>query len=158
MEDNVYEMITRCIDIYNKRNPHKPFPPYVKVTFDLKGRTAGQACYPNKIRINQYLLEQYGQKYIDDTVVHEIAHLLTDHKYPHSKPHGDKWQQIMFLLGVTNPSTTHSYSTKPARQTKQYVYICDCRVHYLPTITHNRILKGAEYKCKRCGTGLVKTV
>ena len=52
----------------------RPFPKPV-ITYDLRGRTAGQAIFrQNRIRINRVLLENNFDAFIKQTVGHELAH------------------------------------------------------------------------------------
>ena len=126
-----------------------------RLRFDLRGRCAGQAL-PGQwvIRLNHSLLNQHGQRFVDETVPHEWAHLLAYAMHgPNIRPHGEQWRQIMQLLGC-QPDVCHNYEVKPARQLRRHAYHCGCRAHELSSIRHRRVLAGQRYVCKHCGAVL----
>lgn len=156
--------------------------PNMEVTYDLTSiRTAGMAVtqpYLNKfkIRLHPAALLTYGKDYIEDTVVHEFAHLVQKQHYPTSQPHGIEWKRVMVSLGkdpkrchnmdLTSAITTYNSSVKGStstvtpikkRNVKTFSYHCKCRNHELTSIRHNKVLKGENYICKTCGTRLVRS-
>ena len=132
----------------------------VTLTFDLRGRAAGQARYRNDhIRLNRGLLERYPDDFITQTLPHEFAHLVTYHLHgPRVRPHGPEWRRVVTLLGG-KPDRTHQYEVEPSRVYRRFVYGCNCpgREHRLTTIRHNRIMQGRIYCCRDCGGALRKT-
>lgn len=108
--------------------------PFPSISYDLKGKTAGTATYQrNHIRLNAVLLVENGDKFINRTVLHELAHLLTYqvHGVPRDRAgrhaaHGREWKSMMNLLGVES-SRCHSYDTSNSvgRKVKQFVWKCD---------------------------------
>lgn len=139
---------------YKKFNELLPEP---QLVFDLDSRTiAGQAVYPNKIRINLKFLLQEREHYIDNVVGHELAHYIVFHfierkliKSRAVKPHGAEWRALMYLFGI-EPNVYHTYDVEPREGTLRY--LCNCKVHWLTKIRHNRCLKGTQYYCKKCGS------
>jgi SprT protein len=131
--------------------------------FDLKGRTAGQACYKSKygrggaIRVNMTLLMENTTAYINRTIPHEVAHHLVMQMFDRrSAPHGWEWKKVMTDLGH-DPSRCHSFDTTRARTRSRVTiaYHCDCQTFNLTTIRHNKIKKGRTYHCRQCKTDLV---
>jgi SprT protein len=132
--------------------------PTPTVLFDLRGHTAGQAFFgKNKIRLNRYLLEKYGEDFINRTVVHELGHLIAYKLYGvNGRGHGSAWKRVMRAIG--GPTTRcHSYETKAARKTNKHSCHCDrCGHSYeLGAIRVNRIKKGAKYTHPACGGRVV---
>lgn len=135
------------------------------ITWDtsLKGKTAGTATYKSnknhRIRLNEQLLMDNFQFFIDDTIPHEIAHIVTfivwDRKI---RPHGKEWKSVMENFGVT-PKRTHSLDiTKVARNTKKFKWKCDCNTHYVGMRKHKKMmLEHTRYICKRCNTEVTYT-
>ena len=98
-----------------------------EVEFGLTGLRAGTANYTrNRIRINSGFLLRECVDMIEDTVPHEVAHLVTyrvfstfrvrfgynalTNQFPKLKPHGSEWRLVMeMVLGV--PATRcHKYA------------------------------------------------
>lgn len=129
--------------------------PMPRLRFDLRGRCAGQALLRDwAIRLNISLLREHGEAFVEDTVPHEWAHLLTFSVFgPYVKPHGEEWQSMMHTLGH-EPNVCHQYEVKPARKLRQFMYYCACGEHPLSSIRHKRVLAGAKYNCRRCGQTL----
>lgn len=82
--------------------------PRPRTVFDLRGATAGMAVTersgPNQceqwIRIHPQLLLRYPVRMIQQTVPHEIAHLVVDWYLPQvTDPHGPEWMAVMVYFG-----------------------------------------------------------
>jgi|WetSurMetagenome_2_1015567.scaffolds.fasta_scaffold26866_4 SprT protein len=124
------------------------------IRYTLRGKAAGRA-WPQKweISLNPRLAELNGDRFIMETVTHEIAHLIAFRLNPKDRPHGRTWESIMLAFGQ-EPKRLHDYDfsgiagLRTPRQ--RYAYACDCRGHQITAIRHNRILRGAEYRCMIC--------
>ncbi len=138
-------------------------PEDVFVRFDLRGTTAGQGGYFSDeqgfgVKFNLHLLNENWQDYLDETIAHEVAHVVVTAQYKHSngrrpKPHGREWQMVMRNVFNTEPQRTHDYDVAACRvrTVKRYKYKCSCRTHMLTSIRHNRILRGEQvYHCRSC--------
>lgn len=83
--------------------------PRPRILFDLKGPIAGMAVTVREsprrreqwIRINPELLGRYPVRMIQQTVPHEMAHLVVDWYLPRasSDPHGPEWMAVMVVFG-----------------------------------------------------------
>ena len=97
------------------------------VSYDLKGHTAGYAKpSTNHIQLNISLLlnPDTQEEMLNQTLPHEIAHLIHKQLYPNDRAwHGKNWQYIMVRLGL-NPERCHDMPTKPARKTRKFEYTC----------------------------------
>jgi SprT protein len=144
--------------------------PDFKISFNLKGNRAGTAQYSksgnHELRFNRRILMENGEKFLEDTVPHELAHLITyalygvdrDYKgHRRIKPHGTEWQNVMRKLGY-KPTRCHNFDVEPARKVaKKYRYSCGCKEYHLTAIRHNKILGGkSSYSCTRCGRKLAR--
>lgn len=137
--------------------------PYPRISFRLKGGTAGTASYiKNEIRLNAGLLEENGQTFLDRTPAHEVAHIFAFKQYGIQRTrrgsrqvHGWAWKSVMREFGL-NSERCHSYetSTTVKRASKPYVYTCGCQEFNLTAIRHRRILQGKTYNCKTCKSRL----
>lgn len=133
-----------------------------EVLFDLKGRSAGQLVYSEetrtfKIRINRILLEKDPFHVIQQTVPHEVAHLVVYQVYGAKiSPHGKEWQSVMSDVFGLRPDRCHRIDTASASP-KPYVYYCRCtKLFRLSKRMHTQLTtKRKTYKCKRCSAALV---
>lgn len=146
----VQETYERAKQIFGRE-----FAPCRKVTFALRGGTAGQAVYGSQeMRFNLELAERQPNDFIARTVPHECAHLICYQMHGNKilgKPHGKEWKAIMVLLGC-EPSRCHSYDTTGIKRIgKKYPYVCQCRKWEVSKLIHKRISEhGRKYTCKSC--------
>lgn len=149
---NTYEVLELSYD----RTFERP-----TILYDLKGHTAGQAFYnTNTIRLNLDILTdpRYQEDMLDDTIPHEIAHLVARNLYgARIKPHGVEWRMVMRRIGLT-PTRCHNYDTVPARrrrrQPRNHAYDCGCRIHKVTALLHKRIQSGQQRICRICGNSI----
>jgi len=136
--------------------------PEVRLRFDLRGVTAGQAIIRDpqrpEIRLNAHLLAANGEAFLSQTIPHEVAHLAVYYRLGRRprRPHGPEWQRQMRAFGIA-PERCHRYDVTDARvrRLQTHPYRCACRDHQLTTIRHNRVLRGEQsYRCRTCGETL----
>lgn len=130
--------------------------PLPAVTFDLVGTVAGQAHYTSnfsgwKIRFNMDLLLENSSNMINDTVPHEVAHLITFALYGVGvKAHGPEWQRITKELGGSG-ERCHNYNVVPAKKTRKFMYLCDCgNNHIIGLNIHRKMQNGSQRFCVDC--------
>ena len=145
----------------------------VKVTFKIdykldSARALGTYHPGTKVMsLNEKLLKEYGTLYIEDVVIHEFAHAVIGMLYPTRmngyrkvQPHGKEFKIICSHFGVDGKATTSLFndSTSMKKSTiARFSYSCDCGYdHQLSKIKHNKVLRGAGYRCGMCKTKLVK--
>ncbi len=64
--------------------------PHPESRLDLRGLSAGSACPArNRLRFNPQLYRENREDFLQQTVAHEVAHLLASQLAgPHIRPHG----------------------------------------------------------------------
>ena len=134
-----------------------------ELAFDLRGRGAGLAVFqarkrraePDLIRINPTLLEQHPQEMLEETIPHELAHIVAHRLFgPRIKPHGREWRLVMSAFGKS-PEVQHRMQVEPSRRLRRYTYNCACPVGVeLTSIRHRRARRGTAYLCRKCGERL----
>lgn len=134
------------------RWPGRPIP-NVRVSFDLRGHAAGEACLASRLtKYNGELLTRYGESFIHEIVPHEVAHIVAESVFGGAiRPHGGEWKAVMRFFGA-EPRIHHDFETTPARRLRLFAYGCACGdIHHLSARSHRRILRGTvEFKCNRC--------
>ena len=126
------------------------------ITYRNKGSIAGSAHLQKwQIQLNTLMLLEHQNEFIQQTVPHELAHLIAHQQFGRVSPHGKEWQFIMRDIFSVTPERTHHFQIPKQIIRNTYSYQCDCQTHQLSTIRHNRIQNHlAIYCCKKCGTKL----
>ena len=158
LSSDLHQTQQRVIELYTcaERYFMKRFKrPYIRL--DLRGESAGQAI-PAKyqLRFNPVLLNENRQHFIEQTVAHEVAHLLAHELFgPRVQAHGKEWQAIMVKVFGLPADRCHTYDTKRVSR-QQWIYQCQCegKTISLSTIRHNRARRGTVYQCTRCRSPL----
>lgn len=129
----------------------------VRIRFDLKGRSAGQARWVNgltkainfQIRYNVAFFQNNFEEMLNRTVPHEVAHIIEVVKYGRAS-HGYNWSSIMRQLGA-DPARCHNYDMSVVYQN---AVKCSCKVHHVTKNLYNKIRAGSGHHCSRCKTQL----
>lgn len=129
----------------------------VRVLCDLRGKAAGQVVWAQgetRIRYNLALAKHQPEAFIQQTVPHEVAHVVTRLLYPKARPHGPEWRRVMAHLGIADVQRCHNFAVAPpSHSQRRWPYRCSCRDHQLSATRHNRILRGERnYLCRHCGS------
>jgi len=109
---------------------------------------------PGTLKLNTVYLEEELAPMLEETIAHELAHLVVFHLHPRRRPppHGRPWQAIMREWFGVEPECTHTFSTDRvrARRQRRWRYACGCGHHWLTTVRHRRIMQGVRYCCRSC--------
>ncbi|WP_412727638.1 SprT family zinc-dependent metalloprotease [Alteromonas sp. D210916BOD_24] len=123
--------------------------PRPTVTYRRSGRNAGTAfLQQNRINFHPTLYKENEKIFLENVIPHEVSHLLVWLLYGKVKPHGAEWQSVMVKVFNCRPDTTHQFDIRRAANT--FRYTCHCDSYELSTRRHNNVLKGMQYRCKRC--------
>lgn len=137
--------------------------PYPTIIFAKLGTSAGVASLNAwTLKFNVEIMDNDNndiERFYNVTVPHEISHLFA-YKLYFDTGHGKWWKFVMRKLGI-EPKRCHNYdvSTITTRQQNKYIYSCGCKSHYhfISSTRHNRVNKGAGYRCLMCNNRLVFT-
>lgn len=122
-----------------------------ELDYKLRGVKAGVAfLQQNRISLNRTLLLQNQQIFIEQTVPHELAHLIVYQVFGRVKPHGKEWQFVMEELFNCKASIYHQFDVSQVQQ-KRFTYQCQCQQHQLSIRRHNKVQRGeVAYFCLNC--------
>jgi SprT protein len=153
VENRILDLIAEAEQRYNLDEIRFP-----KIRFDLKGKCGGQFVSGGwkdvwDIRINVEALTKYTEHYIEQTVGHEVGHLVAKFVYG-AKGHDYKWKRVMRDFGLP-ADRCHTYDLTPARRTQKFKYKCACSEHEVGAKVHRKLQLGAAYTCRKCNTRLV---
>lgn len=101
-------------------------PEKVVIALDVRGRSVGQArlCRATNVysmRFNPEAILKYGDLMTDDTIPHEIAHLVCFNLRHLGKNHDDGWKRVCRMLGGDD-SRTHDMVLTPAKVSDKFLY------------------------------------
>lgn len=148
----IYDKVNACYELaeqYLGRQFPRP-----QITFRKSGKTAGTAFLNvNRINFHPLIYKSNQDSFINDVVPHEVSHLLVWQCFGKVKPHGREWQSMMSQVFACAPEVTHKFDTAELNR-NTFDYQCACGVVELGVRRHNKVLKGAQYRCKRCGNTL----
>jgi len=121
------------------------------IRFDLRGNAAGQAGKKGNaltLRFNVEAIELDWNDMFNDTIPHEVAHLVTYQKPGLGKNHNRGWQRVAIALGSTG-NRTHELKLTPGRTSVKYKYVLPSgKELMLGAIRHKRIQNGHPYSTK----------
>lgn len=121
------------------------------VSFDLRGKVAGQAIYRyNKIRLNLDLLLKYKSTFIAEVLPHEYGHLVVREKYGDVQSHGIEFYHIGGVLGYEF-HRCHQFIVVPAKVITYYKYKMPCGCEFkVKALVHKKIQSySSGYLCKK---------
>lgn len=124
------------------------------VSLKLRGQKAGVAhLHENLLRFNPQLYRENHAHFLEQTVAHEVAHLIAHQMFGAGiQPHGEEWQLIMRGVYGLVPERCHNYEVQRRVQTR-YIYRCACTEggeFPFSSQRHRLVGKGRRYFCRRC--------
>lgn len=122
-----------------------------EVSFNLRGRVAGWAsckwCARTngklyRLRFNCDLIQgdKHYQDILDETVPHEVAHLVCYARPELGRKHNDGWRRVCLALGG-NGKTRHDYEVTPAGGGITYRATCGTLIT-VSKVIHTKIQRG----------------
>lgn len=160
-QQTLHQWVARANRLFEP--PRRAQIPCPRLSFNLRGRSAGMAVYqprkrraePDLIRINAGLLQEHPDEMLEETIPHEVAHIVAHRLFgPRIKPHGAEWRAVMAAFGKS-PEVQHRMEVEPSRRLRRYRYHCACPAGVeLTSIRHNRARRGTGYVCRKCGQRL----
>lgn len=127
----------------------------INVRFDLRGMAAGQAYRINGeygIRFNRDMMVSSGWDHLyNDTVPHEIAHLVCFFNPVFGSGHNAGWKDVCITLGGSG-QRCHNEEVSYARAVKRFLYKHkNGQKAIVSHIVHNRIQEGQRRRFASSG-------
>jgi len=147
--DKTKEVLARAKSLYGVTlNP--------MISFNLRGRVAGWAsCKLCRMTLTRQYTLKFNRDLItgkhfedirDETVAHEVAHLVCFANPMLGKNHNEGWKRVCLALGG-NGKSRHSYDVEYAAGT--FVYVSDRGANInVSKIRHGKIQNGMSYRFK----------
>jgi len=160
LQQRINNKIAACLQVANQKfNRTFPMP---KVAYDCRGLKAGVAKLQlYSVHFNPIFLNENVEEMIENTVPHELAHLIDWEVYQKHQQyygrrmsaHGHTWKSIMRLFGAT-PTRCHSYNTSNAQERvkNKFHYKCSACGHdiFMGPVRHRKAQNGTTYWGKCC--------
>jgi SprT protein len=154
------QIVQKCKDVFAKAKelyPHLSFD-QVQIRFDLKGRCAGMAGrrYGYYVRFNRDMLTREAFDHVlNDTVPHEIAHIVCFMDPSLGRNHDWGWSRVCRQLGGSGARTHKEEVVYGKGATYEYTTDRGHKVRVSQTI-HKKIQRGIVYTYK-LGKGKVSS-
>lgn len=147
-------------------NARERFPSFkltdeeLPIVFVFSGQVAGMA----KRRKNVFNLEfnveailKDRDEMINNTIPHEMAHIVDMYLYGGRSSHGHRWQAIIHALGGS-PERTHTIPLTKARRSRRYLYEASCgtTVEVGPR-HHKSVQTGGKLLLKKTGGKITRS-
>lgn len=130
------------------------------INFYSVGKAAGKAFTTSwRLEFNEVLLNE-NKEHFTQTIIHEVAHLVTEKLYPHAKQmHGPEFKYVIHSLGG-EVKTYHNYditNIQGKKQKRHQYSCCKCNnVLQISTTLHNRLQNDENYVTRCCKQILTK--
>lgn len=165
--ERIWTLTNECLDKAREYFPdeaeriRKPF-----IGFNLTGTSAGRAIYSQrKIVLNPHIFkglsEEAQQEFIDETIPHEVAHIVAYQVHRHSQAHNAKWGEIMKLFGFEDwrSQITHCLPVDnvPSLKRRKSLKCPQCAASWTVTPKKAARFRRGEvsYQCPRCRVRLI---
>lgn len=117
--------------------------------------TKGRVWYTRKfIKFSKPIFDLDTEEGNENTVAHEVCHIIAYTRYPKCKPHGVEWQTAMIMAGY-KPERCHNVDCASLKRPgTRFSYVCpECsKVYTVSKRQHIQILYGeARAYCRKCG-------
>ena len=128
------------------------------VRYDLKGRTAGWAIGNRTIRLNNTAIfgdEAHFRDMVDDTIPHEIAHIVCHRNPSFGRKHDAGWANVCRTLGGTG-KRTHDMTTIEFARGRTYIYTSTAGKEYgVSERRHRSIQSGGTCRFRKASWGVI---
>lgn len=149
----IFEAVEECYEKANRfygldlKIPEIQFWSKLQVNGSIRWNTRTKTVY--YIRFNTTQAKGDIDKFLKDTVPHEVAHHVDIARRGRTL-HDLAWKSICLRLGGSGSRCT-MYNMKDVPVPKGYfAYACKCGVFHLTKIRHNKIVRGKKYVCRNC--------
>ena len=161
-KEKIYHGIVTLVDgaiSLLRQHAGEAYTSEVRIVWNKRMRsTAGRAFLNQaKVELNPKLLHLGDDplKHVEQTLLHELAHLLAHQRYGHRiAAHGAEWKQACADLGIPGESATHSLPLPSRRQKKNWRYSCPACMEVIERVRKMRGSSACYLCCKTHNGGM----
>lgn len=124
----IRDAVRKCVDLANEKYGFNVPMDNIRISFKTKGRAAGTACRRGSQYYLEFSLESADidiREMLEDTVPHEVAHLVCFFDYSLGRNHDRGWKRVCIGLGGTG-NRTHTQQLTKAKYRAGYLYRASC--------------------------------
>lgn len=124
----IRDAVRKCVDLANEKYGFNVPMDNIRISFKTKGRAAGTACRRGSQYYLEFSLESADidiREMLEDTVPHEVAHLVCFFDYSLGRNHDRGWKRVCIGLGGTG-NRTHAQQLTKAKYRAGYLYRASC--------------------------------
>ncbi|MBY5956602.1 SprT-like domain-containing protein [Membranicola marinus] len=130
------------------------------IVFVWSGRVAGMAKRRKEVYNLEFNIEAIHRdrtEMLENTIPHEMAHIVDMYLHGGKSSHGPRWQSIIRALGGS-PQRTHDIPLTKARRSRKYLYEASCgsTVEVGPR-HHKSVQRGGTLVVKKTGGKVTRT-
>jgi predicted SprT family Zn-dependent metalloprotease len=123
----IRDAVRKCVDLANEKYGFNVQMSDIHISFKTKGRAAGTAARRGSQYYLEFSLESADldiREMLEDTVPHEVAHLVCFFDYSLGRNHDRGWKRVCIGLGGTG-NRTHTQKLTKAKYRAGYLYRLD---------------------------------
>lgn len=118
----------------------------VDVRFNVRGQVGGRARYTADkqlvLEFNPEAVVKYWDDMVENTIPHEVAHLVCFVNPKLGRNHNRGWQTVCYRLGGST-NRCHAYVLEKAKTVRQFLYRnVNGKEQVFKTTRHNKMQKG----------------
>ena len=135
---------------YNENIKHVDFPILFNRRHNNRGsyRFIRKGYTPMEFGFSLYVLENDEECKIKNTILHELAHMISNEIYQDNCQHDTRWQGICEKLEMEDTSARYKRTLEETKQDYRYHVICECNPER-PVAVYHRMNKNTLEKFKR---------
>ena len=153
-EKRIRKFMNQEIDKFNKKYneniKHVDFPILFNRRHNNRGyyKFARKGYTPMEFGFSLYVLENDEECKIKNTILHELAHMISNEIYQDNCQHDTRWQGICEKLEMKDKSARYERTIEETKQDYRYHVICECNPER-PVAVYHRMNKNTLAKFKR---------
>ena len=161
-EKRIREFMNQEIDKFNKKYneniKHVDFPILFNRRHNNRGyyRFIRKGYTPMEFGFSLYVLENDSEDKIENTILHELAHMIATEIYQDNCQHDVRWEGICEKLEMEDTSARYKRTLEETKQDYRYHVICECNPER-PVAVYHRMNKNTlekfkrnAYRCSKC--------
>ena len=153
-EKRIREFMNQEIDKFNKKYNENIKHVNCPIVFNRRRNNRGyyrfirKGCTPMEFGFSLYVLENDSEDKIENTILHELAHMIATEIYQDNCQHDVRWEGICEKLEMKDKSARYERTIEETLRDYRYWVVCSCSPNK-PVAVYHRMNKNTLEKFKR---------